>query len=42
VIVPIAKKVGLASSEANVQITMNKNFFVAGEMAYLMANVDNS
>lgn len=41
--VPFQKKVGLMSSKvANMQITMSKNFFLAGEMAYLMVNIDNS
>jgi hypothetical protein len=43
VMVPFEKKVGLVSSKkANMQITMSKNFFLAGEMAYLAVNIDNS
>ena len=43
VVVPFSKKVGLVSSTtANMQVTMSKNFFIAGEMAYLMLNIDNS
>ena len=43
VAVPFEKKVGLISSKtANMQITMSKNFFIAGETAYLMVNMDNS
>ena len=43
VMVPFEKKVGLISSKtANMQVTMSKNFFVAGETAYLMVNMDNS
>ena len=41
--VPFQKKVGLMSSKtANMQVTMSKNFFLAGETAYLMVNIDNS
>lgn len=40
---PFSKKVGLVSSKtATMQVTMSKNFFIAGEMAYLMVNIDNS
>ena len=43
VVVPFSKKVGLVSSTtANMQVTMSKNFFIAGEMCYLMVNIDNS
>ena len=43
VTVPFSKKVGLMSSKtANMQVTMSKNFFLAGETAYLMVNIDNS
>ena len=27
---------------SKMEITMSKNFFLAGEMAYLMVNIDNS
>ena len=27
---------------SNLQVTMSKNFFLAGEMAYLMVNIDNT
>ena len=41
--VPFQKKVGLMSSKtATMQVTMSKNFFLAGETAYLMVNIDNS
>ena len=43
VAVPFEKSVGLISSKtANMQVTMSKNFFLGGEMAYLMVNIDNS
>ena len=44
IVVPFQKKVGLFSSDriANMQVTMSKNFFLAGEMAYLAVNIDNS
>ena len=38
----INKKVGIRSKEANCDITVNKNFFVAGEMAYIWVRIDNS
>jgi hypothetical protein len=41
--VPIHKKVGLLGGKmSNVDITMSKNFYLAGEMAYLLLNCDNS
>lgn len=41
--VPFSKKVGLISSKtANMTVVMSKSFFLAGEMAYLMVNIDNS
>jgi hypothetical protein len=41
--VPFEKKVGLISSKTSkMQVTMSKNFFLAGEVAYLMVNIDNS
>ena len=37
------KQVGLTGDKkCNVQVTMSKNFFLAGEMAYFMVDVDNS
>lgn len=43
VVVPFQKKVGLIGGKmANMQVTMSKNFFLAGEMAYLAINIDNS
>ena len=36
------KKVGLVSKKAQCDITINKNFFVAGEIAYLAVRIDNS
>ena len=43
VVVPFQKKVGLISSKmATMQVTLSKNFYLAGEMAYLMVNIDNS
>ena len=42
-LVPLQKKVGLLGGKiANLQVTMSKNFFLAGELAYLMVNIDNS
>ena len=39
----IEKTVGLMSSKkAKMQVTISKNFFLAGETAYLMVNIDNS
>ena len=43
IVTPIHKKVGLIGGKmSNLDITMSKNFFLAGEMAYLMVNCDNS
>ena len=43
VAIPFNKNVGLTGKEtATMQVVMSKNFFVAGEMAYLMVNIDNS
>ncbi len=43
VMVPFEKKVGLIGSKmSRLQITMAKTFFMAGETAYLMVNIDNS
>lgn len=43
VMVPFEKKVGLIGSKmSRLQITMGKTFFMAGETAYLMVNIDNS
>jgi hypothetical protein len=39
---PIHKKVGIMSKNAYCDITVNKNFFMAGEMAYLWVRIDNS
>lgn len=40
---PFQKKVGLISGKmSNMQITMSKNFFLAGEMAYIALNIDNT
>ena len=36
------KKVGIRSKDALCEITVNKNFFVAGEIAYLAVKIDNS
>lgn len=41
--VPFTKKVGLIGSKtAQMTVVMSKSFFLAGEMAYLMVNIDNS
>lgn len=41
--VPFQKKVGLIGSKtANMTVVMSKSFFLAGETAYLMVNIDNS
>ena len=43
VTIPFTKKVGLIGSKTcNMTVVMSKNFFLAGETAYLMLNVDNS
>jgi hypothetical protein len=40
--VPFKKKVGLIRSKiANMEVTMQKNFFLAGEMANILVNIDN-
>ena len=39
---PVHKKVGIMSKNAYCDITVNKNFFMAGEMAYLWVRIDNS
>ena len=41
--IPIAmnKKVGISSKDAYCNITVNKNFYVAGEIAYFNVNIDN-
>ena len=42
-VVPIFKKVGLVGSEVSVmQVTMQKNYYEAGEIAYLDVDIDNS
>ena len=36
------KKVGLIGSNiANMEVTMSKNFFLAGELAFMLVNIDN-
>lgn len=41
--IPFEKKVGLISSKpCNMTVTMSKSFFLAGETAYLLVDVDNS
>jgi len=36
------KKVGLIGSKiANMEVTMSKNFFLAGELAFMLVNIDN-
>ena len=42
-VVPVFKKVGLVGSKISVmQVTMQKNYFEAGEIVYLDVNIDNS
>ena len=42
-VVPFEKSVGLVSSKtARMQVTLSKNFFIGGEIAYLMVNIDNT
>ena len=43
VVVPFQKKVGLIGSKtATMEATLSKNFYLAGEMAYLAVNVNNT
>lgn len=43
VVVPFEKKVGLVGGKTSyLQATITKNFYLAGEMCYLMLDVDNS
>ena len=40
---PFVKTLGLKSSKiAKMNVTMAKSFFLAGEMAYILVNIDNS
>ena len=42
-LVTFTKKIGLLGNKtAPMQVTISKNFFMGGEMAYLMVNIDNS
>lgn len=41
--VPFEKTLGLSSDKiAKMNVTMTKSFYLAGEMAYILVNVDNS
>ena len=43
VVVPFQKKVGLIGGKtATMDVTLSKNFYLAGEMAYLAVNVNNT
>ena len=43
IVVPFEKKVGLIGSKmARMQVSIAKSFYLAGEMCYLMVNIDNS
>lgn len=43
VVVPFEKKVGLmGSKKAHMEVTLSKNFYLAGEMAYLAVNINNT